>query len=132
MPSSCVVVLFHAFYHIADWYFFLYIYHKSLIQSKVTYFFKSGREDQIKKCSNYCVIKCIKTKRVLKGNFASSIFHTCNAKTQICVTGPQCVILDFHCVMKIPLNSIKFMHSFVDCVIYYEWLFQILFPEKIP
>jgi hypothetical protein len=25
--------------HIADWYFFLYIYHKSLIQSKVTFFF---------------------------------------------------------------------------------------------
>jgi hypothetical protein len=39
----------------------------------------------------YCVIKCVKTKRVLKGNFASSVFHSCNAKTQICVTGPQCV-----------------------------------------
>jgi hypothetical protein len=41
-----------------------------------------------------CVIKCIKTKRMLKGNFASSVFHSCNAKTQktqICVTGPQCV-----------------------------------------
>jgi hypothetical protein len=72
-------------------YFFLYIYHKSLIQSKVTFFFKSGPEDQIKKFSNYCIIKCVKTKRVLKGNSASSIFHSCNAKTQICVTGPQCV-----------------------------------------
>jgi hypothetical protein len=44
----------------------------------------------------YCVIKCVKTKRVLKGNFASSVFHSCNAKTQktqICVTGPQCVKL---------------------------------------
>jgi hypothetical protein len=42
----------------------------------------------------YCVIKCVKTKRVLKGNFASSVFHSCNAKTQkmqICVTGPQCI-----------------------------------------
>jgi hypothetical protein len=31
---------------------------------------------------------------MLKGNFASSVFHSCNAKTQtmqICVTGPQCV-----------------------------------------
>jgi hypothetical protein len=78
-------------YHIADQYFFLYIYHKSLIQSKVMFFFKSGPEDQIKKCSKYCVIKCVKTKHVLKGNFASSIFHSCNAETQICVTGPQCV-----------------------------------------
>jgi hypothetical protein len=42
----------------------------------------------------YCVIKCVKTKCVLKGNFASSVFHSCNTKTQktqICVTGPQCV-----------------------------------------
>jgi hypothetical protein len=74
--------------------FFLYIYYKSLIQSKVA-FFKSGPEDQIKKCSKYCVIKCVKTKRVLKGNFASSIFHSCNAKmqmTQNCVTGPRSCI----------------------------------------
>jgi hypothetical protein len=28
----------------------------------------------------YCVIKCVKTKRVLKGNFVSSVFHSCNAK----------------------------------------------------
>jgi hypothetical protein len=28
----------------------------------------------------YCVIKCVKNKRVLKGNFASSVFHICNAK----------------------------------------------------
>jgi hypothetical protein len=44
----------------------------------------------------YCVIKCVKTKRVLKGKFSSSVFHSCNAKmqkTQICVTGPQCVEL---------------------------------------
>jgi hypothetical protein len=39
----------------------------------------------------YCVIKCVKTKRVLKRKFASPVFHNCNAKTQICVTGPQCV-----------------------------------------
>jgi hypothetical protein len=42
----------------------------------------------------YCVIKCVKTKRVLEGKFASSVFHSCYAKTQktqICVTGPQCV-----------------------------------------
>jgi hypothetical protein len=42
----------------------------------------------------YCVIKCVKTKRVLKGKFALSVFHSCNAKTQktqICITGPQFV-----------------------------------------
>jgi hypothetical protein len=42
----------------------------------------------------YCIIKCIKNKCILKGKFASSVFHSCNAKThktQICVTGPQCV-----------------------------------------
>jgi hypothetical protein len=32
----------------ADRYFLLYIYHKSLIQSKVTFFLKSSPEDQIK------------------------------------------------------------------------------------
>jgi hypothetical protein len=44
--------------------------------------------------SIYCVIKCVKTKRMLKGTFASYVFHSSNAKTQktqICVTGPQCV-----------------------------------------
>jgi hypothetical protein len=44
--------------------------------------------------SIYCVIKCVKTKRVLKHKFASSVFQNCNAKAQkmqICVTGPQCV-----------------------------------------
>jgi hypothetical protein len=39
----------------------------------------------------YCVIKCVKTKRVLKHEFASSVFHNRNAKTQICVTGCQSV-----------------------------------------
>jgi hypothetical protein len=76
-----------------DQYFFLYIYHKSLIQSS-HFFLTSSPEDQSKKCSMYCVIKCVKTKRVLKRKFASSAFHNCNAKmqkTQICVTGPQCV-----------------------------------------
>jgi hypothetical protein len=42
----------------------------------------------------YCVIKCVKTKRVLKRKFASSVFHNCNAKTQICVTGRQSVKWD--------------------------------------
>jgi hypothetical protein len=55
--------------------FFLYIYHKSLIQSKVT-FFKSGPEDQLYVRCTYCVIKCVKPKRVLKGKFASSVFHS--------------------------------------------------------
>jgi hypothetical protein len=30
---------------------------------------------------------------VLKLKFASSVFHSCNSKTQICITGPQCVKL---------------------------------------
>jgi hypothetical protein len=48
-----------------------------------------------------CVIKCIKTKRMLKGKFASSVFHSCNAKTQkteICFTGPQCVNITEGCL----------------------------------
>ena len=28
-----------------------------------------------------------------KRRFASSVLHSCNEKTQICVTGPQCVNL---------------------------------------
>jgi hypothetical protein len=39
----------------------------------------------------YCVIKCIKTKRVLKGNFASSVFHRCNAKHE-CVSPGRSVL----------------------------------------
>ena len=37
----------------------------------------------------YCVIKC-----VVRGNQArvkNADLHSCNVKTQICVTGPQCV-----------------------------------------
>jgi hypothetical protein len=44
----------------------------------------------------YCVIKCVKNKLVLKGNFASSVFNIYDAKTQmtrILVTCPQCVKL---------------------------------------
>jgi hypothetical protein len=39
-------------------------------------------------------MKCVETKRVLKTQFASLVFHSCNSKTQktqICVTRPQCV-----------------------------------------
>jgi hypothetical protein len=32
--------------------------------------------------SIYCVIKCVKTKRVLKRKFASCVFQNCNAKMQ--------------------------------------------------
>jgi hypothetical protein len=42
----------------------------------------------------YCVIKCVKSTRVLKGKFASSVFHSCKEKTpksRILVSGPQCV-----------------------------------------
>ena len=42
----------------------------------------------------YCIIKCIvqgKQARVKNADFASSFLHSCNVKTQICVTRPQCV-----------------------------------------
>jgi hypothetical protein len=51
--------------------FFLYIYHRSLIRSDVTFLQTSGPEDHSEKRSMYCVMKCMETKRVLK--------------TQICV-----------------------------------------------
>ena len=34
---------------------------------------------------------CRENKRVKKRRFASSVLHSCNVKTQICVTRPQCV-----------------------------------------
>jgi hypothetical protein len=66
-------------YYIEDGYFFLYIYHRSLIQSDVTFLQTSGPEDHSEKRSMYCVMKCVETKRMLK--------------TQICITRPQCVKL---------------------------------------
>ena len=42
----------------------------------------------------YGIIKCIvqgKQARVKNADFASSVLHSCNVKTQICVTRPQCV-----------------------------------------
>jgi hypothetical protein len=76
-----------------DGYFFLYIYHRSLIRSDVTFLQTSGPEDHSEKRSMYCVIKCVETKRVLNTQICI-VFHSCNAKTQktqICVTRPQCV-----------------------------------------
>jgi hypothetical protein len=38
--------------------------------------------------------KCVKSTRVLKVKFASSVFHSCKEKTpklRILVSGPQCV-----------------------------------------
>ena len=43
---------------------------------------------------DHCVIKCIvhgNKARVKKRRFASPVLHSCNVKTQICVTRPQCV-----------------------------------------
>jgi hypothetical protein len=45
-------------------------------------------------CFMYCVTKCVKSTRVLKGKFASSVFHSCKEKTpetRILVSGLQCV-----------------------------------------
>jgi hypothetical protein len=74
--------------------FFLYIYHKSLIQSKVTFFFQTTLCYHFFFCFMYCVIKCVKSTRVLKGKFASPVFHSCKEKTpktRKLVSGPQCV-----------------------------------------
>jgi ubiquitin C-terminal hydrolase len=60
--------------------FFLYIYHKSLIQSKVTFFLDSTAATTCNCCFMYCVIKCVKSTHVLKGKFESSVFHSCKAK----------------------------------------------------
>jgi hypothetical protein len=52
------------------------------------------QQDHSEKHSMYCIIKCIvrgKQASVQKRRFASSVLHSCNAKTQICVTFPQCV-----------------------------------------
>jgi hypothetical protein len=39
----------------------------------------------------YCIIKCIvQAKKRVLNRFASSVLHSCNVKTQICVTRPQC------------------------------------------
>jgi hypothetical protein len=46
--------------------FFLYIYHRSLIRSEVTFLQTSGPEDHSEKHSMYCVMKCVETKRMLK------------------------------------------------------------------
>jgi hypothetical protein len=65
----------------------------------------------------YCVIKCLKNKRVLKGNFASSVFNIYNAKTQmtqICVTGPQCVKLNYIQSGLCVLNHMKVCAQLVD------------------
>jgi hypothetical protein len=51
------------------------MYHKSLIQSKVKFFFKiqPGGPNYVR--FMYRVIKCVKTKRELKGNFASPVHN---------------------------------------------------------
>jgi hypothetical protein len=48
----------------------------------------------------YCVIKCVKSTRVLKAKFSSSVFHSCKEKT------PKTRILDsgLQCVKKNPGN----------------------------
>jgi hypothetical protein len=76
--------------------FFLDINHKSLIQSKVTFFLVNHALLPIFCCSFiYCVIKCVKSTRVLKGKFASSVFQSCKEKTppktRKLVSVPQCV-----------------------------------------
>jgi hypothetical protein len=73
------VHVYHGFNTLRTGILFLYIYHKLLIQSKVTFLkIRPGGPNHVRFI--YCVIKCVKTKRVLKGKFASSFFHSCNAK----------------------------------------------------
>jgi hypothetical protein len=71
-----------------------YINHKSLIQSKVTFFLVNHALLPFFCCFIYCVIKCVKSSRVLKGKFASFVFQSCiekTPKTRKLVSGPQCV-----------------------------------------
>jgi hypothetical protein len=73
--------------------FFLYINHKSLIQSKVTFFYLTTLCYHFFCCFIYCAVKCVKSPRVLKGKFASSVFQSCKGKTpntRKLVSGPQC------------------------------------------
>jgi len=41
-----------------------------------------------------------KTSACLKRRFASSVLHSCNVNTQICVTRPQCVKSTPHCFLQ--------------------------------
>jgi stalled ribosome rescue protein Dom34 len=66
--------------------------------------------------SIYSVIKCVKTKRVLKRKFASSVFQNCmqrRKKTQICVTGPQCVKEEFGNIFGLSVRACE------GCVLWY-------------
>jgi capsular polysaccharide biosynthesis protein len=81
----------------------------------------------------YCVIKCVKTKRVLKGKFASSTFHSCNAKTQmtqICVTGPQRVKQQSKCNTDKVCNClITFLLTVVLSIEGHVFLVEYVFQE---
>jgi hypothetical protein len=64
--------------------------------------------------SIYCVIRCVKTKRVLKRKFASSVSQNCMQRCkkkkkimQICVTGPQCVKTIFRTLYLHPKRNFK-------------------------
>ena len=63
---------------------------KRLIQSEVRSI-NIRQQDHSETGSMYCIIKCIVQGKQAQRRFASSVLHSCNVKTQICVTRPQCV-----------------------------------------
>ena len=63
------------------------------ILTKDPSFYKHPSAGPSEKYSMYCVIKCTVrgNQARVKNADASSVLHSCNVKTQICVTRPQCV-----------------------------------------
>jgi hypothetical protein len=75
----------------------------------------------------YCVIKCVKSTRVLKGKFASSVFHSCKEKTpktRILVTGPQCVKLHT-CTCRVWCGSFWWFWIRWEVFCWFELLVQL-------
>ena len=72
----------------------------------------------------YCIIKCIvqgKQARVKNADLRHPSWHSCNVKTQICVTRPQCVngipvenssrkFVSAHLYLWFPLIPFSFLH----------------------
>jgi hypothetical protein len=90
-------------------------------------------------CFIYCVIKCVKSTRVLKGKFASSVFQSWKEKTpktRKLVSGPQCV-KPYSVISRFNLCAAFCRLSSVSAVITWSsannsidrcWFFESLIP----
>ena len=86
----------------------------------------------------YCIIKCIvqgKQARVKNADLRHPSLHSCNVKTQICVTRPQCVNLSLTLEFKFQLLSwTEYLRFAIDfnalkvCTVYRgrHWNFKLL------